>query len=117
MLVSIQAAIDIATYLIAEEGLGKPVMYKETFEILGQAGLIPYELAEKLSGLAGLSDVLIHICWQLDLDQVHDVLQNDLDTLKSFLQEVKRLLDQDSSAEYIAKSKTYKQVTLLIIYN
>jgi uncharacterized protein YutE (UPF0331/DUF86 family) len=99
MLVSIQAAIDVATSLISKEGLRKPVTYRETFEILGQAGLIPYELAEGLSGLAGFRNVLVHIYWQLDLDQVYGVLQNDFDALKSFLQEVKRLLDQDSSIE------------------
>jgi uncharacterized protein YutE (UPF0331/DUF86 family) len=99
MLVSIQSAIDVATYLIAEKGLGKPVTYRETFEIMGQSGLIPEELAEELSDLAGFRNVLVHIYWQLDLDQVYGILKSDLKTLKSFLEEVKRLLDQDSSAE------------------
>jgi uncharacterized protein YutE (UPF0331/DUF86 family) len=99
MLVSIQAAIDIATNLIAKEGLGKPMTYRETFEILGHAGLIQEELAEELSDLAGFRNVLVHIYWQLDLDQVYGVLQNDLKTLKSFLQKIKSLLDQDSLAE------------------
>lgn len=57
------------------------------------------ELDEGLSGLAGFRNVLVHIYWQLDLDQVYGVLQNDLETLKSFLREVKMLLDQDSSTE------------------
>ncbi|AKB26869.1 hypothetical protein MSSIT_0150 [Methanosarcina siciliae T4/M] len=99
MLVSIQAAIDVAAGLIVKEGLGKPTTYREAFEILGQAGLIPEELAEELSDLAGFRNVLVHIYWQLDLDQVYGVLQNDLKTLKSFLQEVKKLSDQDLSAE------------------
>jgi uncharacterized protein YutE (UPF0331/DUF86 family) len=99
MLVSIQSAIDVATYLIAEEGLGKPVTYRETFEIMGQCGLISEELAEELSDLAGFRNGLVHIYWQLDLDQVYSILQNDLETLKSFLQEVKRLLDHDSPGE------------------
>jgi uncharacterized protein YutE (UPF0331/DUF86 family) len=99
MLVCIQSAIDVATYLIAEKGLGKPTTYRETFEIMGQARLIPEELAEELSDLAGFRNVLVHIYWQLDLDQVYSILQNDLETMKSFLQEVKRLLDHDSPAE------------------
>ena len=99
MLVSIQAAIDVATGLIVKEGLGKPTTYRETFEILAHAGLIPEELAEELSDLAGFRNVLVHIYWQLDLDQVYGVLQNDLKTQKSFLQEVKILLGQDSSVE------------------
>lgn len=91
MLVSIQATIDVATYLIAEEGLRKPMTYREAFEILGQSELISEKLAEELSDLAGFRNVLVHIYWQLDLDQVYGILQNDLETLKSFLQEVKRL--------------------------
>lgn len=91
MLVSIQATIDVATYLIAEEGLRKPMTYRETFEILGQSELISEKLAEELSDLAGFRNVLVHIYWQLDLDQVYGILQNDLETLKSFLQEVKKL--------------------------
>ncbi|MGB9929335.1 MAG: type VII toxin-antitoxin system HepT family RNase toxin [Methanosarcina sp.] len=65
MFVSIQAAIDVATYLIAEEGLGKPVTYRETFEIMGRDEMIPAKLAEDLSNLAGFRNVLVHIYWQL----------------------------------------------------
>ena len=97
MLVSIQAAIDIATSLISKKILRKPITYRETFEILGEAGLIPYKLAEELSGLAGLRNVLVHISWQLDFNQVYGVLQNDLEILKYFLQEFKKLLNLDSS--------------------
>lgn len=61
--------------------------------------MIPEELAEELSDLAGFRNVLVHVYWQLDLDQVYGVLQNDLKTLKSFLQEVKELLGQDSFFE------------------
>jgi len=63
-LISIQAAIDVATYLIAEKGLGKPVKYRETFEIMGREGLIQEKLAEEISDLAGFINVLVHIYWQ-----------------------------------------------------
>jgi uncharacterized protein YutE (UPF0331/DUF86 family) len=70
MLISIQEAIDIGTHLISKEGIGKPVTYKETFELLGQAKIIPEEIAEELSDLVGFRNVLVHIYWQLDIDQV-----------------------------------------------
>ncbi len=57
MLVSIQAAIDISSHLISQNGLGRPATYRETFDILGRAGLIPEELAAELSDLAGLRNV------------------------------------------------------------
>lgn len=91
MLVSIQAAIDIATYIIALRGLEKPSTYRETFEILGREKIIAEELADELSDLAGFRNVLVHIYWGLNLDEVYAVLQNDLRTLKNFMKYVKEL--------------------------
>ncbi len=91
LLVSIQASIDIATYIIAQRSLEKPSTYRETFEILGREKIIPEELADELSDLAGFRNVLVHIYWGLNLDEVYGVLQNDLSTLKKFMACVKEL--------------------------
>jgi uncharacterized protein YutE (UPF0331/DUF86 family) len=96
MLVSIQAAIDIATYIIAQRGLEKPSTYRETFEILGRKKIIPEELANELSDLAGFRNVLVHIYWGLNLDEVYGVLQNDLSVLKYFMKCVKELQREES---------------------
>jgi len=91
MLVSIQAAIDIATYMIAQRRLEKPSTYRETFEILGKEEIIPGELADELSDLAGFRNVLVHIYWGLNLEEVYSVLQNDLSILKQFMEYVKKM--------------------------
>lgn len=95
LLVSIQAAIDIATYIIAQKGLEKPSTYRETFEILGREKIISEELADELSDLAGFRNVLVHIYWGLNLDEVYGVLQNDLRVLKDFMKCVKELPHED----------------------
>jgi uncharacterized protein YutE (UPF0331/DUF86 family) len=59
MLVSIQAAIDIASHLISQNGLKRPASYRETFQLLGQAGIIAEDLADGLSDLAGFRNVLV----------------------------------------------------------
>ena len=92
MLISIQAAIDISSHLISKNQLKRPTTYRETFELLGQAGMISEELAGELSDLAGLRNVLVHIYGELDLDEIHSVLQNDLKILRSFRDEIKELL-------------------------
>lgn len=91
MLVSIQSSIDIAAYIIAQKGFEKPSTYRETFEILGREKIIKRELADELSDLAGFRNVLVHIYWGLNLDEVYDVLQNDLGTLREFIKNVKEL--------------------------
>jgi len=91
MLISIQAAIDISSHLISKNQLKRPTTYRETFELLGQAGMISEELAGELSDLAGLRNVLVHIYGELNLDEIHSVLQNDLKILRSFRDEIKEL--------------------------
>lgn len=94
MLVSIQAAIDVSSHLISQKGLGRPTVYRETFDILARSNLIPEELAADLSDLAGFRNVLVHIYWDLNLEEVYSILQNDLKTLRSFRDEVKSLLNE-----------------------
>ncbi len=77
--------------IIAQRGLEKPSTYRETFEILGREKIIPEELADGLSDLAGFRNVLVHIYWGLNLEEVYGVLQNDLDVLKDFMKCVKEL--------------------------
>lgn len=92
MLVSIQSAIDIGNHLIVKKNLRKPATYRETFEILRESDIITRQLCESMSDLAGLRNVLVHIYWRLDLDEIYNVLQNDLDTLKEFEKTIKVLL-------------------------
>ena len=95
LLISIQSAIDIANHIIAEKGLRKTSTYRESFEILYEEGLIPKDLSENLSDLAGFRNVLVHIYWRLDMDAVYGVLQHDFAVLKEFERIVKRLLQEE----------------------
>ena len=94
MLISTQSAIDIATYIIADKGLRKPSTYRETFEILEEQRIIPEDLANDLSDLAGFRNVLVHIYWELDMNVIHGILQNDLRVLVTFKKILKELLEE-----------------------
>lgn len=92
MLVSIQSTIDISNHLIAENRLRKPATYRQTFEILNEAGIISIPLSESLSDLAGFRNVLVHIYWKLDIAEVYGVLQNDVESLRDFETIIKNML-------------------------
>lgn len=92
LLVSIQTAIDIANHLIAERGLRRPSTYRESFEILSNEGIVPSKLGDELADLAGFRNVLVHIYWKLNLEEVYGVLKNDLKTIKEFSDIIKKLL-------------------------
>ncbi len=92
LLVSIQAAIDIANHLIAERSLKRPSTYRESFLILSEEGVIPSDLASEMSELAGFRNVLVHLYWGLDLEAVHGMLKAKLSVVKEFERVVKKLV-------------------------
>ncbi|MHA1578893.1 MAG: type VII toxin-antitoxin system HepT family RNase toxin [Candidatus Freyarchaeota archaeon] len=92
MLISIQAAIDLANHIIADKGLKKPSTYRESFEILADSNIIPPSLADDLSDLAGFRNVLVHGYWKLNLKEVYSVLQKDFVFLEEFKRIVRDLL-------------------------
>ncbi|HUX98542.1 MAG TPA: DUF86 domain-containing protein [Candidatus Deferrimicrobium sp.] len=92
LLISIQATIDIANHLIAAQKLTRPLTYRESFEILSDAKLIPSPLANQLADLAGFRNLLVHIYWRLDIENVHKIIQNDLIFVKKYLTLIKSLI-------------------------
>lgn len=94
LLLASQAAIDIGNHLIAEFRLERPETYRQTFEILNRAGLLSDLLSRDLAELAGFRNVLVHLYWKLDLDEVYKVLQNDLPTFKEFGKVIKKKLEE-----------------------
>ncbi|GBE00507.1 hypothetical protein BMS3Abin07_02558 [bacterium BMS3Abin07] len=81
---SAECVIDIAEIMISELGLRKPEEYKESIDILGEAGVIPNDFAYYFSPLAGFRNILVHEYTKVDLSEVHRHLQKDLDDFEKF---------------------------------
>ena len=96
LLVSIQAALDIANHIIAAQKLARPSTYRESFDILAEAKFLPSKLANQLADLAGFRNVLVHIYWRLDMELVYNILQNDLDTIVEFIRVVKTKIKEET---------------------
>jgi len=92
LLVTIQACINIAHRLIAQRCLRHPATYRETFEVLAEANIIPLELADRVADLAGFRNVLVHIYWRLDTKRVYEVLQQERQTVIAFRDIVQGML-------------------------
>lgn len=81
---SAECVIDIAEIMISEFGLRKPEEYRESIDILGEAGIIPDEFAHYFSPVAGFRNILVHEYAKIDLSEVHRHLQKDLGDFEKF---------------------------------
>jgi len=65
--VAIQAALDIASIILADQSVKMPRDYKDLFPALAEIGVLPADFAQKLVGMAGFRNVLVHLYLEVDL--------------------------------------------------
>ncbi|MGD8794863.1 MAG: DUF86 domain-containing protein [Anaerolineae bacterium] len=81
---AIQATIDVASHVVAADFSQRPTGYREVIQILGDEGVLPQDLADRLAAAAGFRNILIHEYVDVDLDIVYDRLQHGLDDFRQF---------------------------------
>ena len=79
-----EQAIDLANHVIRKGKLGLPKESKESFELLAKAKVIPPELADKLKGMVGFRNVMVHQYQELDIRIMVEVIEHRLDDLIAF---------------------------------
>ena len=83
-----EQVIDLANHVIRKGKLGLPKESKESFEILARAKVIPQELADKLKGMVGFRNIMVHQYQELDIRIMVDVIEHHLDDLVVFTTQV-----------------------------
>lgn len=86
---AIQAALDVASHIVADDRLGEPRTNAELFERIAGAGWISPELTTRLQSAALFRNVLVHGYAAVDRAVVRDVLENHLGDLDAFIAAVR----------------------------
>lgn len=88
MQLSIQACMDIATYLIAQLGFSAPDAPENVFSVLGREGVLSADLAKRMVGMVRFRNILVHDYLEIDSIIVHTHLAGELDDFDQFAQEI-----------------------------
>lgn len=81
---AIQAAIDLATHIIASEGLGLSDTIKGNFTLLKNAGIINEELACRMESMVGFRNIAVHDYQVIDIDILKSILTKHLKDIEDF---------------------------------
>lgn len=92
LLVAIEAALQICFHVSAQGLKRVPEEYAECFALLGEAGMISQDLSANLQRMARFRNMLVHVYWKVDYDQLYCVLQEHLTDLQAFVHAVGELL-------------------------
>jgi uncharacterized protein YutE (UPF0331/DUF86 family) len=94
---SVQACIDMANILIAENGWKLPSSYKESFSILFDNNIIPEKLAKTMQKMCGFRNIAVHDYQQILPEIMKSILVDHLKDFEEFYTEIFRLISRTTS--------------------
>lgn len=94
--VAVQVCIDLGTQVVTEQSARPPSDYAEVFKILGEKGVIPNELAQRLADAAKQRNLIVHLYMEIDDRSLFASLAH-LDDLREFAASLERLAHSDDS--------------------
>jgi uncharacterized protein YutE (UPF0331/DUF86 family) len=87
--IAIQAALDVASHVVADERLAEPTTNQALMSALAQAGWLSPTLATRLQRMAGFRNVMVHGYAEVDPNMVKDAVENHLADLEAFVDAIR----------------------------
>jgi uncharacterized protein YutE (UPF0331/DUF86 family) len=78
----------VASRLVART----PDSYADCFDVLGGAGIVSRDLAERLGHMARFRNRLVHLYWKIDNERVWEILRESLGDLDGYLDAIGALI-------------------------
>jgi uncharacterized protein YutE (UPF0331/DUF86 family) len=91
LVAGIEAILDISQYTLADKGV-KIESYGQIPSKLFEAGLIDRDFSDKMQKMIGFRNRAIHNYPSLEEEQLHEMLQKDIEDFKEFLEIVRNYL-------------------------
>lgn len=88
----VDLAVDVNSHLAAALLGRAPSEYRESFDLMAQAGVIETAMAVRLKPSVGMRNVIVHEYVRLDLARVAAVVPEAIDAYRSYVTAVARFL-------------------------
>lgn len=91
---SIQALLDIGSYIIASLGLKTPNTNAEIIEILSEAGYISNDKSKTYIKMSQFRNRIVHLYNHLDTETLYDILINEKGDIKEFYLNLLKIIEE-----------------------
>jgi uncharacterized protein YutE (UPF0331/DUF86 family) len=78
----VEQRLDVGHHLLAGRGHRVPAAYRDVVPALVEHGILARELGERLRGIAGMRNILVHDYLDVDAAQIWWVIDERLDDLR-----------------------------------
>lgn len=91
-IVAIESCIDMCNHIISRNGYRVPEDYGDTFCVMGEVEAIDSDFAAELTNMSKFRNRLVHLYWEIDDEQLYEILQTRLGDFKKFLDSIAQFL-------------------------
>jgi uncharacterized protein YutE (UPF0331/DUF86 family) len=95
---AIETCTDIAAHIVSVYQLGHPQESRDVYRFLRDAGYLDEAFAQEMIVLVAFRNRIVHLYWDLDVERLHQYLQEDIPLLRRFRDLVLRILDAEEEA-------------------
>lgn len=88
LVVCVQAALDVALHIAADEGFGVPATYSAAFHLLSERGILTSATSKQLSAMAALRNRIAHGYATVDFARIWQELPEGVAAFDAFLHEI-----------------------------
>ncbi len=93
--IAIECILDIGNHIIAEKGFETPEDTRDIIRILEEEGVIPSDFADRIKGVAGFRNILVHEYTGIDYKLLHDYLTQRLNDFRDFAMYISSYLERE----------------------
>ncbi len=88
-----ETIFDIGNHILAGYYKTNPEDYEEILDLLNNKGVISKDLRERMKGLGGFRNILVHEYLKIDEHKVYEALQTGLTDMEDFISEAIRWVE------------------------
>jgi len=101
----IQNLLDIGAHILASQIKNDWEDYSEVIIKLGKHEVVPKEFSERIKGMAGLRNILVHEYMRIDLEKLLNSLKYHLEDFVQFIRHIRSYQESVSSIEEMIKKR------------
>lgn len=91
--IAIEAVLIIGTHILSRiPQNGKKKDYTQVILSLADYNVLPKEFSQKIKGMAGYRNRLVHLYWKIESKELLSVIKDDLGDLEKFIDYIERFL-------------------------
>ena len=94
--IAVEAMIDVAQHVIADEKWREPASYRDAFAVLAEEGAVGEAHLERYQKMAAFRNLIVHYYEKIDDEVVFGIFQRNLEDFELFVKDISQFLSKQS---------------------